>query len=331
MVLKHPFHEIAISSDGKYLFAASLSSLQKFDLSTGDLVASFTINEENDKMSDSPSPAKKQKTGESQEKAGKEKKPMMSSTSGEGPKCVRTVLLSRNGEYVIAVTNENKNIYVLKATDLSVVSKRKFPKRSSAICTSFDDSQLLVGDKFGDVYNVPLTSSQAVVKPSDGTTEDQASIEPILGHVSMLTDIALVQNTNKDGKSREFVLSADRDEHIRVSRYPESYVIERWLFGHEQFVSSLFVPSWAPELLVSGGGDEFVAVFKWSEDKTATTNPLKCEFDVRQYIDQYLNKEMHSIPRRKKDTEDPSGPLEISVNKILGIEKYQQILVHFEA
>lgn len=340
MVAKHPFHEVALSSDGKYVFVAALSSLQKFDLSTGELVASFTINQENQKASngendedaDGPSPAKKPKTEEStQGGQKKEKKPMISSTFGEGPKCVRSIALTRNGEYVIASTNDNKHIYVLKSDDLSIISKRKFPKRPSAVCTTFDDSQLLVGDKFGDVYDVPLTSTEAVIKPSDGTTEDQASIEPILGHVSMLTDIALVQKTDKAGKVSNYVLSADRDEHIRVSRYPKSYVVERWLFGHEQFVSSLFNPSWAPELLVSGGGDNFVAVFNWSEDKTNTTNPLKCEFNIREYVEKYLTKEMHNAPRRKKDIEDPAGPLEPTVNKILGIEKYKQILVHFEA
>lgn len=327
MTLKHPFHEIAISSDGKYLFGACFSSLQKFDLSTGALLATFNIQSESSKPKDEKESSEpKSKKPRLEETDTKEQKQALSSISGEGPKSVRTLSLSRNGEYVIAVTTDNKNVYILKSSDLSVVSKRKFSKRPSAVSTTFDDERLIIADKFGDIYDVPLTSNEPVIKPSDGETEDVADIEPILGHVSMLTDVELVRRGEK-----KYILSADRDEHIRVTRYPQSYIIERWLFGHDEFVAQLFVPSWAPEYLVSGGGDNYVAVFKWTEDKTEETSPLKSKFPIREHFEKYLTKEFHQAPRRKKDTEEPKGPLEISVDKILGIEQFKQIIIHVEA
>lgn len=55
--------------------------------------------------------------------------------------------------------------------------------------------------------------------PSDGTL--------ILGHTSLLTSFILTED-------EKYVISADRDEHIRVSWYPQGYVIERYCLGHNK-------------------------------------------------------------------------------------------------
>ena len=174
-------------------------------------------------------------------------------------------------------------------------------RRPSSIAITSDDSTILCADKFGDVYALPLLhspeddkaelSEAPAAEPEQKdwmpsattltvhsgrnrkTLEEQLkqkakglvkSKEPmrfkhelLLGHVSMLTDVVFVK---VDGRS--YILTADRDEHIRVSRgQPQAHIIEGFCFGHEAFVSRLcLTPS---GLLVSGGGDDDVFVWDW--------------------------------------------------------------------
>lgn len=51
--------------------------------------------------------------------------------------------------------------------------------------------------------------------------------KPIVGHVSMLTDMTLSDD-------EKYIITADRDEHVRVSRYPNGYNIESYCMGHTE-------------------------------------------------------------------------------------------------
>ena len=61
----------------------------------------------------------------------------------------------------------------------------------------------------------------------NSSAEDVQSNEPLLGHVSLLTAIALT----KDGKR---IFSADRDEHLRLSNWPNGWDIISYLGGHRR-------------------------------------------------------------------------------------------------
>ncbi|AEO53972.1 hypothetical protein MYCTH_2295948 [Thermothelomyces thermophilus ATCC 42464] len=106
----------------------------------------------------------------------------------------------------------------------------------------------------------------------------------LLGHVSMLTAICVgvaaasttttTTNTTSGASSagqdearvREYIITADRDEHIRVSRgIPQAHVIEGYCLGHEDFVSRLCVaPGGKEDILISGGGDDYLFVWDWA-------------------------------------------------------------------
>lgn len=116
---------------------------------------------------------------------------------------------------------------------------RQFPKRPSATAITDRGQTILLGDKFGDVYSVPIVPSvtneearRGHSEVSNAENESEYDIEPIFGHVSMLVD--LIATPVVDGK--RYIISGDRDEHVRVTRYPDACIIERFCFGHEQYV-----------------------------------------------------------------------------------------------
>jgi tRNA (guanine-N(7)-)-methyltransferase subunit TRM82 len=199
------------------------------------------------------------------------------------------------------------------------------PKRPCSIAVTPDDKTILCGDKFGDVYNLPLHASESsglkppqdaketpkVFKPSASEltvhtkknrmtlqnqlrTAQQARDKPslgfenkvILGHVSLLTDLKYVllpADQSPSAKSRNYLLTSDRDEHIRVSRgLPQSYITELYCQGHTEFVSKLCVPDWQRDVLISGGGDSFLLVWRWP------MGSLLQKVDLNQPVLEYL-------------------------------------------
>ncbi len=172
-------------------------------------------------------------------------------------------------------------------------------RRPCSIAITSDDTTILCADKFGDVYALPLLpsveeqqsesppveeSAQHNFRPAASTLtvhsgrnrktleeqlKQKAKEMPkakvplkfkhdlLLGHVSMLTDIVYAKSD-----SRSYIMTADRDEHIRISRgQPQAHIIEGFCFGHECFVSKLCLTR--SGLLVSGGGDNHLFVWDW--------------------------------------------------------------------
>jgi tRNA (guanine-N(7)-)-methyltransferase subunit TRM82 len=176
------------------------------------------------------------------------------------------------------------------------------PKKMCGIVLSPDEQKILVGDKFGDVYALPLHPTEGwVPKKLEQNDRPQGDYTPsateltvhtrgnlealrqqrqlkvaqpkkegpdfelklLLGHVSLLTDVAITEI--QDGlKRKQYILTADRDEHIRVSRgIAQAHIIENYCLGHREFVSKLCVIPWQPELLVAGSGEPSLKVYDW--------------------------------------------------------------------
>lgn len=166
-----------------------------------------------------------------------------------------------------------------------------------------DGKTILSGDKFGDVFSLPLipTSDYAFKKkkyefegPAATTLtvhskrnrdalknqEIQKKLNPqtgkdtpdfehhlLIGHVSMLTNLLYVE-APVDGVNRPYIITSDRDEHIRVSRGPpQTHVIESYCLGHTEFISQIHVPPNYPHLLASAGGDGELRLWHWQDGK----------------------------------------------------------------
>ncbi|OHF01403.1 WD repeat domain-containing protein [Colletotrichum orchidophilum] len=113
-------------------------------------------------------------------------------------------------------------------------------------------------------------------KSKRDVTKEQPTFEHTLqiGHVSMLTALTLASKG-----SRRYIITADRDEHIRVSRFmPHAHVIEGFCLGHANFISALTLPSL--DVLVSGGGDSELFAWDWENGKVLS------KFDVLGQVQQ---------------------------------------------
>ncbi|CAJ2501808.1 Uu.00g046610.m01.CDS01 [Anthostomella pinea] len=111
-----------------------------------------------------------------------------------------------------------------------------------------------------------------LAKPREAPKDGRPTFEHelLLGHVSMLTAVtaarAPASSSSPDGSSstRPYIITGDRDEHIRVSRgMPQAHVIETYCLGHESFVGALCIPGPQPKILISGGGDADLLVWDW--------------------------------------------------------------------
>ncbi|KAI9184262.1 tRNA (guanine-N(7)-)-methyltransferase non-catalytic subunit trm82 [Blastocladiella emersonii ATCC 22665] len=178
---------------------------------------------------------------------------------------IRAACFSADGRYLVT-TGEDKLIKVWDAAAWgTLVNQRVADKRAVEVCVTRDGQTLVCADKHGDVWTFPLVPAEA---PSN---KPGAGGDIVVGHVSMVTAAKLA------GDADQFLITADRDEKIRVSQFPKGFNIEGFCLGHTQFVAHIVV---AGDLLLSAGGDEFVYLWNWRE-ATAVANA-----NIRAYVDE---------------------------------------------
>jgi len=331
------------------LLAAAGSHIFSFDIPSGTLLGQWPSDSQDGKESDASQsdewPAKRRKVAangegdvfsESSEsvefvaervKGQRRKKKTVESKLPN----VSHLVMSKDRKHIISVTAEDKCIRVFELRGngkLRVLSSRRvfvlvedisrqmtdgghrnMPKRLCALILSPNESTILAGDKFGDVYALPLhISSDNPTLPPPGvsrppaeefttsatelTVHTKGNLEALrqqreqrnvvkrkegpvfnhkllLGHVSLLTDL-IITELNVGTKLRQYILTADRDEHIRVSRgLEQAHMIENYCHGHKEFVSKISILPWAPEILVAGSGESSIKTYHWRKGEIA--------------------------------------------------------------
>lgn len=245
--MKHPFQQLEVTPLGTQLVATVKSNLYVYNLD-GSLVGSWT--DEKDRL------------GTLAEKQKAEGKKVTRPGAGAPVIYDNVRVFEVSDTHIVGATDSDKSFvaFELAADGVTLVKRQACPKRPSGVLIVNDDTSAVVCDKFGDVFDIPFTGEPIDVK----------DLHPILGHVLLLNDVVMAEH---DGK--QYVITADRDEHIRVLRYPKAYIIEHWLFGHTHFVSCLHIPRNHPELLLSAGGDDFVCVWRWFDNELVSKIELK--------------------------------------------------------
>uniref|UniRef100_A0A8C0EY56 WD repeat domain 4 n=1 Tax=Bubo bubo TaxID=30461 RepID=A0A8C0EY56_BUBBB len=150
---------------------------------------------------------------------------------------------SPSGDY-FALTDDSKRLVLFHTKpSWECVSVRSVNRRGTSLIITAAEDKILVADKSGDVYSYSITEPQA-----EGKLE--------LGHLSLLLDVALSPDD-------QYILTADRDEKIRVSLAKAPHYIVSYCLGHKEFVSKILVIPNYPDLLLSASGDSTLRLWEY--------------------------------------------------------------------
>uniref|UniRef100_A0A8C6FLF8 WD repeat domain 4 n=1 Tax=Moschus moschiferus TaxID=68415 RepID=A0A8C6FLF8_MOSMO len=184
----------------------------------------------------------------SQEHKGEDGQPV-----DQGSDTVLASTFSKSGSYFV-LTDDSKRLILFRTNPWQCLSVRTVVRRCTALTFTASEEKILVADKSGDVY------SFSVLEPHGGGRLE-------LGHLSMLLDVAVSPDDR-------FVLTADRDEKIRVSWAAAPHSIESFCLGHTEFVSRIFVVPNHPELLLSSSGDRTLRLWEYRSGRELHCCPL---------------------------------------------------------
>ncbi|KAL3804319.1 hypothetical protein HJC23_011247 [Cyclotella cryptica] len=222
---------------------------------TGEKPASGASNGDGNKNDEKDGKTKKQDTESNQ---------LSADTKGE----IQAVCCTEIESHVwFAVSREDKtlNLYCVPSTckaksnaqekveakQLQPLKVYHMPKRARCLVFSVVPSQtqnpgcniIIAGDLSGDSYAYPVPSTDVSLTSIDTTAAttiqtESASRRLLLGHTaSILTGMNVVPSSAE--KPKQFLLTADRDEKVRVSYFPETHIVHGYLLGHTAFISAM--------------------------------------------------------------------------------------------
>ncbi|CAI5744308.1 unnamed protein product [Peronospora destructor] len=159
---------------------------------------------------------------------------------------------------LLLLVDERRLVYYelnLSAETLLLKASRSVPR--SATCMTVGHLKLDNGETKYAVI-VGQKTGEAVAVPFPDVARD---LKTLLGHTtSMVTDVAV----NHDSS---LLLTADRDEKLRVSRFPNATIIESYCLGHAASLTKLACSSVTPELVVTTSMDNTLKLWNMMTGK----------------------------------------------------------------
>jgi hypothetical protein len=186
---------------------------------------------------------------------------------------ITAVAMTSYEEYyycVVARYNKTLSIYkiLLKETSSEEISTIIYhvPKRISSLQFATLPSSplssgsivpvLIVGDLAGDSYAYNIIQ--------------KAEKRLLLGHTaSMLTGLVVLRENTTPNSHQGccYIATSDRDEKIRISQFPKSYIVEGYCLGHTSFVTGIASVPTSTSLLISCGGDKMMRLWDWKNNE----------------------------------------------------------------
>ncbi|ETM03721.1 hypothetical protein L917_00094 [Phytophthora nicotianae] len=166
---------------------------------------------------------------------------------------------------LLLLVDERRLVYYelnLTAETLVLKASRSVPR--SATCMTVGHLKLPTGEtKYAIV--VGQKTGEAVAVPFPDVDRD---LKTLLGHTtSMVTHVAV----NHDSS---LLLTADRDEKLRVSRFPNAAVIESYCLGHAASLTKVACSAVTPDLVVSTSMDNTLKLWQMTTGKLLASETL---------------------------------------------------------
>lgn len=165
---------------------------------------------------------------------------------------------------LIIISDEEKKMLIINRESKTILATKNVVKKASDMIYKKDESELLIADKTGDVYTLNLEDFE------------KSELKLLMGHLSVITDLKLTGN-------EKYLLTADRDEKVRISSFKNSYNIKSYLMGHKEFVSKIELID-DDKKIISASGDSTLILWDFETSKACqqidTTKFIKNE-DVK--------------------------------------------------
>jgi tRNA (guanine-N(7)-)-methyltransferase subunit TRM82 len=181
-------------------------------------------------------------------------------------------------------------------------------KRASAITYDINESTIIVADKTGDVYSFPWPLSppslskydkiKSLPPVDDKNPLTKASDERYMGTFLLGHSSSVVACTLATAPWGRVLITVDRDEHVRMSIFPQTWIIHAMGLGHTAFVSSVVG---VDDGVVTGGGDNRIILWDFNGvlRREHTVSYGSCVRLIRRYKDMIIVVGEQFVPHRQ--------------------------------